>query len=263
MNPDKAVGNSSDSGKAATTGSGVAVAVKEEPEQINQIHNESQDDEKNINTESSSSLRESLCMQQQEPGPSGLVVSSGSHCGIEGGGEAEEEVDGKSTVAKAEKSFGHGTLSSPQLQQQIGKENAREPKRVETSTSAKTAALPAAHEKAATDRASVEHSLVSVELSKRAVVPKCALSYGSESTKTAVESIKTNSEDKVVITATSDKCRYASAFVQLVEVFGAVILLDCVWVVCCGGPCWQYWLNWLINYIHGVNSMNDWRSPSL
>lgn len=259
MNPDKAVGISSDSAKAATTSSGVAVAVIE-PEQINQIHNESQDDEKNINGESSS-VRESLCMQQQEPGPSGLVVSRESHCGIKGGegGVAEEGVDGKSTVAKAELSFGHGTPSSPQLQQQIGKENAREPKRVETCSSAKTAVE--AHEKAAADRASAEHSLVSVELSKRAVVPKCALNDdGSESTKSA---IKTNSEDKVVITATGDKCRYASAFVQLVA--SSVWCSNppglcelCVVVVLAGNIC----LNWLINYIHRVNSMNDWRSPS-
>lgn len=197
MNPDKAQGNLSDGGMAATTGSFV------DEKQISQTRS----DEKNIN--SKSSFWESLSTEEQALS-SGEAVQRESNCG-----RREQSFD---TVAKAAESFSGG-------------DDVRQ----------------AEPEKAPADSAEASPS-VSVELSKRSVVDKCALS-GSESTgKTviAVGAIKTNPEDKVVITTTRDKCRYASAFVQFVcsSPFEAGALFqqrNCVW---CG--LWQY-LYWLIN----------------
>lgn len=236
MSPEKALGTSSASADGCVSAKAELTATigkirlaADDESKINQTHNENVN-EQNINTSPSSS-RESAVQEQ------GLPLLSESSSTRAESSATNEEGHGKSTVAKAEKSFSGNaritTSSAAPQPNETAKENARERKRMdENGIPQQQSAKVVAPEKAlARDKAPVASSLVSVELSKRAVQSNCsrdgdggASVSASACEVTSAEQIELDSEDKVVIATrsttetpeTGDKCRYASVFVQLV-----------------------------------------------
>lgn len=227
MDPEKALGTLSEDESRDVSGNAMAVPKSSLGEQqINQTHNENVADEKNINS-ASSALGESsssvLQAQQEKPEPVKRVATTTTNFDI-----GTEE--GKSTVAKVEKSFGRKsqtTSSAPQHTVDAAPnspESAREAKREATTGNDKTSAR---------GKAPAALASVSVELSKRSVGGKSGshsdgdeLTTVVDSANISVDSIAVNTGDKVVITTTTtgDKCRYASVFLEL------------VFPVCCCSP---------------------------
>lgn len=233
---EKALGDSSGVSRdieALSSSTGFVPAdAADEQKQIIQTHNDDED-EKNINLKS---LKESLPVQEKTQRPTGILAADA------GAAEQTSNVaQEKSTVAKAEKSFVSCKPPAPETtsvgHRTTAKENARETKRVETSSgsisSLQRAVVIEERAKALEAGASVAavaELSVSVELSKRSVEGSACSRNDDEEVGGAaligVESITSKTEDKVVITTkTSDKCRYASVSLNFPFLSVAVLLI--------------------------------------